>query len=226
MTRSQLHRQLKRAIAPEEKLERRASILAAAAALIHKDARASFSMDALAAGAKLAKGTLYLYFRTREEVLLAVHEKYVHELFDAFEAALDAPGADAASVLAAGIRYHRERPESYALSGNCHNLIDGAISVDAAVAFKLRLAQRIAAVGTRIEALIPGLAPGEGAALLINSHALIIGLWQQADVPERMRGPMERPELAPLRMDFERQLVAALADLWEGAQRRAAGAKS
>jgi AcrR family transcriptional regulator len=142
--------QLKRAIAPEAKLERRAGILAAAAALLHKDPRAGFSMGALAARAGLAKGTVYLYFSTREEVLLAVHEKHVHELFDAFESALDAPDADPSKVLAAGIRYYRDRPESYSLAGNCHNL-------------------------------------------------------------------------TMFRIDFERQLAAALADLWEGALRRAAG---
>jgi len=218
--------QLKRAIAPEAKLERREGILAAAAALLHKDPRAGFSMEALAARAGLAKGTLYLYFSTREEVLLAVHEKHVHELFDAFESALDAPDVDASKVLAAGIRYYRDRPDSYSLAGNCHNLIDSTVSVEAVVAFKQRLAQRIAAIGARIEALVPGLAQGEGAALLINSHALIIGLWQQADVPERLRKAMARPELAMFRIDFERQLAAALADLWEGAQRRAAGRRT
>ena len=211
---------IKRARAPEAKSKRRAGIITAAASLVRQDPRASFSMEALAQAAGLAKGTVYLYFRTREEVLLAIHERYVHELFDAFEAVLDAPDADASKVLAAGIRYHRERPESYSLAANCRNLMESKVGVDAAVAFKLLLGPRIVSIGTRIEALISGIAPGEGAALLLNSYALIIGLWQQADTPERLRVAMERPELAMFRLDFERQLAGALADLWDGAARR------
>lgn len=213
---------LKRAMVPEAKSERRAAILATAEALLREDPSAGFSVAALARRAGLAKGTLYLYFRSREEVLLAVHEKQVHELFDSFEAALAAPDADASKVLAAGIRYHRDRPESYSLAGNCRGLLDTNVSIEAAIAFKLQLVPRIAAIGSRIERLIPGLSAGEGAALLLNSYALIIGLWQQADTPPRLRKAMQRPELAPFRIDFEKQLVAALADLWEGAQLRAA----
>lgn len=216
MTRSQL----RRARAPEAKTERRAAILRAAEALLRADPSATFSVDALASRAGLAKGTLYLYFRTREEVVLAVHEKQVHELFDAFEAALDDPCADAHRVLEAGCRYHRERPESYALAANCRQCLDTNVSIDAAVSFKLGLAPRIAAIGARIESLVPGLAAGEGAALLMNSYAMIIGLWQQADTPARLRKAMHRPELALFRIDFEKQLVAALNDLWDSALRR------
>lgn len=216
-------RQLKRARAPEAKTERRAAILGAAESLLRRDPAGAFSVDALARRAGLAKGTVYLYFRTREEVLLAVHEKQVHELFDAFEAALDAPGADGQSVLEAGIRYHSSRPEAYALSGNCRSFLADRVSVDAAVRFKASLGPRIAALGARLETLLPGLAPGEGAALLINSHALIVGLWQLADTPPRLRKPMQRAGVPALRIDFEQQLIAALGDLWEGAVRRGAG---
>ncbi len=215
-------RALRRAHGAEDKSERRAAILRAAETLLRADPSAGFSVEVLAKSAGLAKGTVYLYFRTREEILLAVHEQQVHGLFDVFEAALDAPGADARSVLEAGIGYHRKRPESYALAGRCRSYLDAGVSIEAAVAYKLGLGPRIAALGARIDALIPGLAPGEGAALLMNSHALIIGLWQLADTPPRMRKAMQRPELALFRIDFERQLVAALVDLWDGAARRGA----
>jgi len=226
MTRSQLKPRRaaapRRARAPEAKSERRAAIVAAAEALLRADPTGAFSVDALARRAGLAKGTVYLYFRTREEVLLAVHDKQCHELFDAFEAALDAPGADARKVLEAGCRHHRERPESYALAGNAHHFLESGAGIEAAVAHKAALAPRIAAVGARIEALVPGLEPGEGAALLLNSYALIIGLWQQADTPRRLRKAMQRLDPAPPRLDFEKQLDGALNDLWDSAVRRGA----
>src|SRR6185503_19131352 len=201
---------------------RRGAIVAAAHALVHRDPSASFSVDELARRAGLAKGTLYLYFGSREEVLLTLHVQQSHEIFDVIERALAQPNADARKVLAAGMAYLRTHPEFYPLASNCRSMLDTNISETAALAFKIAIANRLAPIGERIEALYPGLAPGEGAALLMNSYAFIIGLWQQADTPLVLRAAMRRPEMAIFRIDFEKQLTTALLDLWESAERRGA----
>ena len=54
----------------------------------------------------------------------------------------------------------------------------------------------------------------------MNSYALIIGLWQQADTPLSLRAVMDRPDMRIFKIDFEKQLTAALLDLWEAAARR------
>ena len=215
-----------RAVAAEDKELRRGAIVAAAHALLHRDPSASFSVDELARRAGLAKGTLYLYFGSREEVLLTLHVQQSHEIFDVIERALAQPGADARKVLAAGMAYLRTHPEFYPLASNCRSMLDTNISESAALAFKIAIANRLAPIGERIEALYPGLAPGEGASLLMNSYAFIIGLWQQADTPVVLRDAMKRPEMAIFRIDFEKQLTAALLDLWESAERRGAQRKS
>jgi len=229
MTASQLksRRRIRtRAVAAEDKELRRRAIVAAAHALVHRDPSASFSVDELARRAGLAKGTLYLYFGSREEVLLTLHVQQSHEIFDVIERALAQPNADARKVLAAGMAYLRTHPEFYPLASNCRSMLDTNISETAALAFKIAIANRLAPIGERIEALYPGLAPGEGAALLMNSYAFIIGLWQQADTPVVLRAAMRRPEMAIFRIDFEKQLTAALLDLWESAERRGAQRKS
>ena len=215
-----------RAVAAEDKEQRRGAIVAAAHALVHRDPSASFSVDELARRAGLAKGTLYLYFGSREEVLLTLHVQQSHEIFDVIERALAQPNADARKVLAAGMAYLRTHPEFYPLASNCRSMLDTNISETAALAFKIAIANRLAPIGERIEALYPGLAPGEGAALLMNSYAFIIGLWQQADTPLVLRAAMRRPEMAIFRIDFEKQLTTALLDLWESAERRGAQRKS
>ena len=215
-----------RAVAAEDKELRRAAIVAAAHALVHRDPSASFSVDELARRAGLAKGTLYLYFGSREEVLLTLHVQQSHEIFDVIQRALAQPDADARKVLAAGMAYLRTHPEFYPLASNCRSMLDTNISESAALAFKIAIANRLAPIGERIEVLYPGLAPGEGAALLMNSYAFIIGLWQQADTPVVLREAMRRPEMAIFRIDFEKQLTAALLDLWQSAERRGAERKS
>jgi len=215
MTVSQLK---KRAVAPEDKSARRAAILRAAEELSSR--AAGFSMDQLARRAGLAKGTVYLYFGTREEVLLAVHEKQTHELFDVVERALAAGAPTGETVVRAGLRYLRGHPEFYPLAGNCRGMLDANVSTEAALAFKTGISGRLVNLGRRIEQLYPGLQSGEGAALLMNCYALIVGLWQQADVPLSLRPVMHRPEMQIFKIDLERQLTAALLDLWDAAARR------
>lgn len=217
MTASQLK---KRAVAPEDKTARRDGIVRAAEELSSRGA--GFSMEQLARRAGVAKGTVYLYFGTREEVLLAVHEKQTHELFDVVERALAASAPTGETVVRAGLRYLRAHPEFYPLAGNCRGMLDTNVSTDAALAFKTGISGRLEKLGKRIEALYPRLQDGEGAALLMNCYALIVGLWQQADVPVSLRSVMHRPEMQIFKIDLEKQLTVALLDLWDAAARRGA----
>ncbi len=217
MTASQLR---KRAVAPEDKSARRDAIVRAAEDLSARTP--AFSMEQLARRAGVAKGTLYLYFGTREEVLLAVHEKQTHELFDVVERSLAARAPTGESVVRAGLRYLRAHPEFYPLAGNCRGMLDTNVSTEAALAFKTGLSGRLEKLGRRIEELYPRLRQGEGAALLTNCYALIVGLWQQADVPVSLRSVMHRPDMQIFRIDLEKQLTGALLDLWDAAARRGA----
>ncbi len=219
MTASQL-KSRRRAVAPEDKSERRAAIVSAVEELARKDLSASYSVEQLARKAGLAKGTVYLYFRTREEMLLAVHEKQTHELFDVVERALAASDASAEKVVRAGLRYLGAHPEFYPLAANCRSMLDQNVSTEAALAFKIGIGKRLHLLGQRIEEIYPGLTCGEGAALLMNSYAMIIGLWQQADPPLSLRAVMNRPEMRIFKIDFEKQLTEAVLDLWEAAARR------
>ena len=219
MTASQL-RPRRRAVGPEDKSERRAAIVNAVHELARRDLSSSFSVEQLARKAGLAKGTVYLYFKTREEMLLAVHEKHSHELFDVVERALAAPDASAAKVVRAGLRYLKGHPEFYPLAASCRGMLDKNVSTEAAFAFKDGIGKRLEPLGGRIEQLYPGLKRGEGAVLLMNNYAMIVGLWQLADPPLSLRPVMERPEMRIFKIDFEKQLNAALLDLWEAAARR------
>lgn len=205
-------------MAPEAKGARRAAIVHAAEQLAARGL--AFPVAELARRAGLAKGTLYLYFRTREEVLLAVHEKQTHEVFDVVERSLSGKGASGEAVVRAGLRYLRAHPQFYPLAASCRGMLDSNVGTEAALAFKVGLGRRLHALGERIEGLYPRLAPGEGAALLTNCYALIIGLWQQADPPRCLRAAMKRPEMRIFRVDFERQLSGALLDLWDATARR------
>jgi len=192
-------------------------LLRAAEALLHADPGGGIAVEDLARRAGLAKGTVYLYFRTREEVLLQVHLARLHGLFDTLEAALAAPEVDPAyRAVRATLRYLRGHPEFLPLATNCRSMLESNASADAALEYKLAIGQRLAAIGARIEALYPQMRPGEGMALLMGSYALMLGLWQLTDPPACLREAMQRPELSMFHVDFEKQLAAALLAIWAG----------
>ena len=62
-----------RAISDDAKRARRQFILTNADHLLRRDGFDAFTMNKLAVAADLAKGTLYLYFATREELVLALY---------------------------------------------------------------------------------------------------------------------------------------------------------
>ena len=83
-----------RARTNEQKSFRREQILAAAHTLLTESGYDGFAMAPLARRADVAKGTLYLYFATREEVLLALFTRYVDQWIEALRPELRAGMTD------------------------------------------------------------------------------------------------------------------------------------
>src|SRR3974390_3442013 len=89
---------------------RRKAILDAAASLLVANGLAGTSVDSVAPRAGIAKGTVYLYFESRPDLLAALRSRYAEGLADRARSILEqADPADAGSVaqtfepLAAGL---------------------------------------------------------------------------------------------------------------------------
>jgi AcrR family transcriptional regulator len=206
-----------RAIGLEDKEERRNAILDAAEALFleHPDRMANVAEVADTAG--VAKGTVYLYFPSKEEMLLALHERHVALFFDELVALLDTPGPHGFDAIFAVTRKHIVRGPAYLpLTSICFGLMDREIPLESALEFKVRVGQMLAAAGSRLERDFAGLKPGEGIALLCNSYGLMVGMWQLLNPNKRLGAALERPELRMFRVDYEREVEAALRALWTG----------
>ncbi len=168
-----------RAIQAEDKHERHEAILDAATRLLLRSPGYVASMADVADEAGVAKGTVYLYFTGKDELLLAVHERNVEGLFRALAQRLDGHGAvTIADVLAIVLAHVVAAPLFLPLAGRCLSLAGQRVPPDTAAAFTSRMTQRLAALGAALEAHFPALAPGDGVRLLRQTYALILGLWQ------------------------------------------------
>jgi AcrR family transcriptional regulator len=217
----------RRARSSEAKLERRERILSTALAVYTENPSfAAFTMAALADRAGVAKGTLYLYFRTKEEVFLALVSGLFARWFDEMDAGLDddAGGAwgreRAAELLMRVTVGHTTLARLLSILGT---IVEHNVPFEAASAFKRRAFDRALATGARLERRLPFLRAGQGARFLVWLHALVIGFWQLHEPSDTIRRIMEDPALQPARIDFERDLGALLRMLLLGMEAEGGG---
>ena len=205
-----------RAIASEDKEARGHAILDAAERLFLKHPERMASVSEVAAAAGLAKGTVYLYFPSKEEMLLALHERHVGAFFGALMRKIVQPGPVGFDDVFGVTRDTLIRLPGYLeLTSRCFALMDRAIPEETALAFKARVAATLSAAGVHLERHF-GLARGDGVTLLLHSYGLLVGLWQLLHPNERFGRAMRRPELKVLDRDYEREVERALRALWGG----------
>src|SRR5438128_10317322 len=167
-----------RAIGTEDKEQRRHGILDAAERLFLKHPGRMASVSEVAAAAGLAKGTVYLYFPSKEEMLLALHERHVGHFFRELMKKLKEPGPLGFDDIFPVTLAHLIRLPGYLeLTSRCFGLMDREIPKATAVASKARIAATLQAAGAPLERHFR-MPAGAGVTLLLNSYGLIVGLWQ------------------------------------------------
>lgn len=94
-----------------EKQKRRQDIIDAACEVLSEKGFANATVEDVSERVELAKGTIYLYFRTKEEMFMSVFVKGLDNLLEKFNEAtdLDLPPAEMLDMLALSFyRYYKE----------------------------------------------------------------------------------------------------------------------
>ncbi|WP_020393689.1 TetR/AcrR family transcriptional regulator [Thiolinea disciformis] len=164
-----------RAINPEDKSLKRESILDAAQHLWVAHPEHVSSMDALARASHVAKGTLYLYFGSKEEVLLALHERDVKHFFEQLVLRAKQPEPmtleEMADIVIASIRHS---PTFLPLASLCLGTMERQIPDQAVIEFKSRISEGLDQVVQALRAHFPAMS----CVVMMQGYALILGLWQ------------------------------------------------
>lgn len=207
----------RRARSAQAKHERRDAILDAALALWAEQTFGSFAMLDLAARCGLAKGTLYLYFATKEALFLALLERELVAWFDALDSGLEATGtwgaARVGDLLADTLD---QRSALTRLLPIASSVLEHNIGRDAARAYKQMLLDRATRSGALLERRLAFLRAGEGTWVLLQIYALVVGLGQMADPSPVVRELLDEPAMAPLRVEFGPAFRRAATSLLRG----------
>jgi len=205
----------------DEKQARRTLFLDAAGQLFDESGFAAVAMTAVAERAGLAKGTLYLYFDTKESLFLGVLEREYTGFFEALDAKLS--GEDAPRKPKKMAQYLASelvaRPRFTQLLALLHGVLEQNIGEERARGFKKSLIDNTTRTGALLEARLRDLPVGGGVRALQQLQALVIGLQAIAHPAAVVAKVLAEPGFAPLRVDFERELsslwppvLAALCD--------------
>jgi len=212
------------ALAAEDKEARRDAILAAARTLFLRDPEKLPSAAAIATEAGLAKGTVYLYFATKEEIFMdLLHVERVAMMTRIREAfAPDGRSVDekVTAFLAAYVAHVAGQPDILKLESLGYSVLERNIEQDRLRTYKQELGTALVGAGTVVEAAL-GLAEGEGARVLVHSYALTQGLWQALDIPPDCLAMMGDAALAFTSLDFATELKVSLDRYWRGLRSQA-----
>jgi AcrR family transcriptional regulator len=172
---------------------------------------------------KLAKGTVFLYFPTKEALFLALLEEQLFAWFARLEEALGRSegrwtGARVARTVAETLE--GEEPLTRLLA-RLQTVLEQNVTVEQVRGFKERLLEAVVRAGTLVEKRLPFLKVGEGVRFFLHVHALVVGLRQMADLAPVVREVhAAAPHLEPLRVDFTRELTDALTTSLRGLESR------
>jgi len=214
-----------RARKEEDKEARRRQLLDAALELYRATSYDEVKMADVAERSKLAKGTVFLYFPTKEALFLALLEEQLFAWFARLEETLArGEGRWTGARVARTVAESLEGEEGLSLTrllARLQTVLEQNVTVEQVRTFKERLLEAVVRTGTLVEKRLPFLAEGEGVHFFLQVHALVVGLRHMADLAPVAREVHDSaPHLNPLRVDFTRELTASLTTLLRGLEAR------
>ncbi len=213
----------RRAVRLEDKERKRERLLRAAATLLGQGEFERISMARIARQAGVAKGTLYLYFETKEELFLELHRRDYAAWFGDWLEQLRAESDTATPERLAAwmVQSLRGRERFLRLLAIVSTLLERNVGPESARAFKLTVLDCVLPIAPELQRILGLGSAGDSFPLLAGVHALLTGLWHNAvPAPVVVRLLETDPKLALFRMDYYALLEENLCALFNGARRR------
>jgi len=208
-----------RAITEASKNQRTESLISAARELFETKDFDDISTADIAHRAGLAKGTLFLYFKTKESLFLEVLSLSMREWF-AESAILIRKKRKSPQVLAKVIATTLvARPALVRLLALLHPVLERNSDLDSLSRFKHSLLVLTNESASLFQVIL-GLPSQTCVRTVLWMHALIVGLAQITTPPTQVRIALEKTDLAVIWRDLEAEFEAALNALFEGVSRR------
>ena len=186
-----------------------------AASLLGRREYASVTMAEIARQCGLAKGTLYLYFDSKEELFLATLEVRARGVVRR-SAARWPGGRRFGPAFAHIVARSLARARPWPICCRCCTPCSSRTSTPRPRCGSSRCCATGSPRPEPVEHVVEGMRKGDGVRLLLRTHALVVGLRQMADPGPEVARVLAREDLAVLHVEFEAELAACLEALVRG----------
>lgn len=176
--------EFKRARTPEQREQRRRSILSTAATMLASTPVADVSLNELSRQVGLAKSNVLHYFESREAILLDLLDSEMSAWADDLDAGFtssEAPRADRVSDLSSTLAGSMDaRPVMCDLISAQTAVLERNISTEVALRHKREINATVARVGRSIQKLLPELDDADAYQVLSITLLMASACWPQA----------------------------------------------
>lgn len=205
---------MKRARAPEQKTARKAHILAVATECFLANPAQLPSVAGVATSAGIAKGTVYLYFQTKEEIFLEVFIEQLRQLLGSvIRDGIDSTAEFSQQLARHLLHFHHRQPAFLPLASRLHTILEQNLSTTRLMQFKETLCLLLSETGHTIDSRFH-YPKGFSERGLIQSYAALTGLWQMLQWPQALESVKDHSAFRPLQRDFHAELQGLLALIW------------
>ncbi len=211
------------ALSQEERFSRRAALLEAALRL-YREQETFPTVSNIAKAAGVAKGAVYLWFRSKEEIFLTILEDAFLELIAGLLSIIECldprPEFAPDSFATQYVRLLTEVPDVVPLSSVFNSMLKENMPIESFSHLDRNVGASLSKAGALLEQRFGCQMRSKGADLLLHTWSLTIGLWIMMDIPDEMKKVLDDPTLATFRHGFSTELKTAVAQLWRGAMIR------
>ena len=211
------------ALSQEERFSRRAALLDAALRLYREQGMLPTVSD-IAKSAGIAKGAVYLWFRSKEDIFVALLETAFLELIARLHSIIEyldpRPEFAPDSFATQYARLLAEVPDVVRLSSVLNSMFRENLPIESFSRLDRNVGASLSKAGALLEQRLGCPMRSKGADLLLHTWTLTIGLWIMMDIPDEMQKVLDDPTLATFRNGFHTEVKTAVAQLWRGAMIR------
>lgn len=232
----------RRATRSVDRTEKETRIIESAAVLLDRGEYSDVTVDRIAREAGEAKGTIYLYFRTREDLFIALLERdlaaWHRELVTLLGPGRGEGGA-AQPDLADGVRGRTEtgpeeivarlarslaaRPRMVRLLALSQAILERNVSRERALRYKRFLRGLVATSSDALAARFGWLTRPDAVRFMVYLYALVVGLYFQTEPAPVVRAVIADEAMHEFELDFHDELVEHILVYLAGLRARAAG---
>ena len=208
----------KRAITEKDKLKKREKLLMAAWVLYAKADGQLPTVTRIAQQAKLSKGCVYLYFRTKEEIFLQLYLNQLSNNFDWIAEDLNGSCGRISDEKLARIitRFVVENPLQLKMASQVRGVFEENTDDARLLDIKIQIGQMVEAMAETLSGRIEGLSNEGAVKLMVNVHALITGLWQFTHTTPHLKDKLAADGITMFEIDFSRDVHEAVTALIRG----------